>query len=262
MRRMRMAVVAATALVALVVTGVALAAALNTYSGTITAKQSGAGTASKPVAFGFVQKLAVKPATAGNANADPLVDIKLTLPKVKFNATGFPVCTAATIASAQTDAGCPKGALIGTGPVTAALWSPSAATQPGTPCDPVLDVWNAGKGKVTDFFKIPAGHTCAGLATGAVAPWTGTLKESGTTLTYDTPLPPPVSTNAGNLGLYSSLEAETITFSKLTAKVGSKTVPFFESVGCVAGKRPYTVTFTATDGTTKQTSSVPGSGSC
>jgi hypothetical protein len=30
----------------------------------------------------------------------------------------------------------------------------------------------------------------------------------------------------------------------------------------VAGKRPYTVSFTATNGTTKQTSTQPGSGSC
>ena len=262
MRRMRMAVIAATALVVLAVTGVALAAALNTYTGTITAKQTGAGTAKKPVALGFVQKLGVKPATAGNANADPLTDIKLSLPKVGFNDKGFPVCTAATIAKAETDAGCPKGALIATGPVTAALWSPSAPTTVGTPCDPVLDSWNAGNGKVTDFFKIPAGHSCAGLQTGAVAPWTGTIKESGTTLVYDTPLPPPVSTNAGNLGLYSSLEAETITFAKLTLTKGGKTTPYFESLGCVAGKRPYTVSFTATDGTTSSTSVVTGSGKC
>jgi hypothetical protein len=262
MRTMRMAAIAATAFVVLAAAGVALAASLNTYTGSIGAKQNGAGTAAKPVVLGFVQKLSAMPATAGNANADPLTDIKVTLPKVKFNTKGFPVCTAATIAAKMTDAGCPKGALLGTGPVTSALWSPSAATQAGVPCGPVLDVWNAGHGKVTDFFKIPAGHTCAGLQTGSVAPWTGTLKESGTTLIYDTPLPPAVSTNAGNLGLYSSLEAETITFSKVTAKVGGKVVPFFESVGCVSGKRPYTVSFTATDGTTKETKTVSGAGSC
>lgn len=262
MRRMRMAVIAATAVVALVVAGVALAASLNTYTATITAKQSGAGTAKKPVALGFVQKISATPATgSSDPNAAPLTDIKVTLPKVSFNDTGFPVCTAATITHAGTDSGCPKGALIGTGPVTAELYSLAAPTMT-TACDPVLDVWNAGKGKVTDFFKIPAGHQCAGLSTGSVAPWTGSLKESGTTLIYDTPLPPPVSTNAGNLGLYSALEGETITFSKLTAKVKGKTVPFLESTGCVAGKRPYTVTFTATDAGAKQTSSVTGKSGC
>jgi hypothetical protein len=263
MRRMRMVAIAATTIVALVLTGVALAATLNTYSATVTGKQNGAGTAAKPVEFGYVQKLAAKPvAGSTNAQADPLTDIKLSLPKVKVNYKGFPVCTAATIVKAGTDAGCPKGALVGTGPVTGALWSPSAPTVVGTPCDPVLDVWNAGGGKLTNFFKIPAGHQCAGLTTGSVAPWTGTLKQSGTTLILDTPLPPPVSTNAGNLGLYSSLLAETITYPKLTAKVSGKTVPYLESVGCTAGKRTTTVTFTATDGATKQVSSVKSTSSC
>ncbi len=261
-----MAVFAATALVALVVVGVALAASLNTYSATITAKQNSAGTPAKPVALGFTQKLSAKFSGGNTAPlAAPLTDIKVSLPKVKFNAKGFPVCTAAKIASAGTDAGCPKGALIATGPVTAELYAPKTATTPiGTPvsCDPVLDAWNAGNGKVTDFFKIPAGHQCAGLQTGAVAPWTGSLKESGTTLIYDTPLPPPVSTNAGNLGLFSALESETITFAKLTLTKGAKTTPFFESIGCVAGKRPYTVSFTATDGTTKQTVAVTGKSGC
>jgi hypothetical protein len=267
MRRMRLAVFAATAVVALVVVGVALAASLNSYNATITSKQNGPGTAKKPVAMGFVQKLAAKNVSGNTApNAAPLIDIKVTLPKVKFNTKGFPVCSAATIAKAGTDAGCPKGALFASGPVTGQLYAPKSATNPtvGTPvpCDPVLDSWNAGNGKVTNFFKIPAGHQCSGLVTGSVAPWVGSLKESGTTLTYDTPLPPPVSTNAGNLGVYSALVAETITFNKLTTKVGGKLVPFFESVGCVAGKRPYTVTFTATDGATKQVSTVTGKSAC
>jgi hypothetical protein len=267
MRRMRLAVFAATAVVALVVVGVALAASLNSYTAVITANQSGAGTPAKPVALGFTQKLGAK-FSSGNTSplAAPLTDIKVSLPKVKFNPKGFPVCTAATIAKAQTDAGCPKGALIATGPVTAQLYAPKSSTNPavGTPvnCDPVLDAWNAGNGKVTDFFKITAGHQCNGLQTGAVAPWTGSIKQSGTTLVYDTPLPGPVSTNAGNLGLYSALEAETITFQKVTAKVGGKVTPYFESIGCVSGKRPYTVSFTATDGSTKATSTVTGKSGC
>jgi hypothetical protein len=260
MNRMRTAVIAATALVALLAAGVAMAATLNTYTATIAAKQSGAGTAKKPVALGLVEKLAAKPVTT--ANAYPLTDIKLTLPDVKFNDKGFPVCSAATITAASNDSGCPKGALVASGDVTAALWSPSTPSAAGASCNPVLDIWNAGNAKLTYFFKIPAGHQCAGLQTGAVPAWTGTMKESGSTLTSDTPLPPPVSTNAGNLGLYSSLEAETLTYYKLTAKVGGKTVPFFESVGCVAGKRPYTVTYTATNGSTSASTAVKGSGKC
>ncbi|HET9075028.1 MAG TPA: hypothetical protein VFN48_10645 [Solirubrobacteraceae bacterium] len=261
MKRMRLTVTAVTALVALLVASVALAASYNTYSATVKVSQHGAGTAKKPVALGMVQRLSAKPAN-GTPNADPLTDIKLTMPKVTAHQAGFPVCTAAKINAAQTDAGCPKGALVGRGPVTAELWSPKAPTVAGNPCDPVLDIWNGGPGKLTYFFTIPAGHSCVGLQTGAVAAWTGTLREHGTTLVDDTPLPPPVSTNAGNIGLYSALESETLTFRKLTHKVGAKTVAFFASTGCVAGKRPYSVAFTATNGHTPQTVTVTGKTGC
>jgi hypothetical protein len=252
----------AVTLVVLSVLSVALAASLSTDTGVISARQNAPGTVQEPVALGFVEKLSAGPVPTASANADPLTDIKVTLPRVRFNARGFPVCTIATITAAGTDSGCPPGALLASGPVRSALWSPAEPTQAGTPCGPILDVWNAGSGKVVDFLQIPAGHTCADLQPGSVPPWTGTLRESGTTLVYDTPLPPSVSTDVGGLGLFFSLERETITFRRLSAEVGDRSVPFFASVGCVSGRRPYTVSFTATDGTEKQTTTDSGSGSC
>jgi hypothetical protein len=261
MRRMRTTVFAVIALIALIGAGVAAAASFNTYSAKITTSLARPGTAKAPVPLGMVQKLAARPA-GGTANAEPLTNIKLTLPKVTFNEAGFPVCTAATIDRARKDAHCPKGAKVASGPVTAALWNPRTPNAPGAPCDPVLDIWNAGHAKLTYFFTISAGHSCAGLQTGAVQAWTGTLREVRGTLVDDTPLPPPVSTNAGNLGLFSSLESETLTFPKHTHKAGNKTVAFFASTGCVAHKHPYTVAFTATNGHTAQTSTVSGKAGC
>jgi hypothetical protein len=262
MRRMRTAALAAAALVTLVLAGAALAASLNTYTASVTLKQNGAGSAKKPVALGLVATFAAAPATPGDANADPLTNITLTLPKVTFHAAGFPVCSPATIAKARTDAHCPARALVATGPVSAALWGSSTPAMKGYACDPVLDVWNAGAGKLTYFFKIPAGHTCAGLSTGAVAPWTGSLREVHGALVNDTPLPPDVSTNAGNIGLYSSLQGERLTFLKRTETVKHHTFAFLSSVGCEKGSRPYTVTYTATNGSVKQTSAVKGSARC
>lgn len=262
MRRMRTVALGAAALVMLVLAGAAFAASLNTYKASVALKENGAGSPKKPVALGLVETLGAAPATPGNANADPLTNITLTLPKVTFHAAGFPVCSVATIAKARNDAKCPARALVATGPVSAALWGPSTPTMKGYACDPVLDVWNAGRGKLTYFFKIPPGHTCAGLSTGAVAPWTGSLREVHGALVNDTPLPPDVSTNAGNIGLYSSLEAETLTFMKRTETVKHHTFAFLSSVGCVKGSRPFTVTYTATNGTTKQTSSVKGTAKC
>jgi hypothetical protein len=250
---MRRMLIAAVALGALIVTGVAYAASLNTYTGSaVTAK--GAGTAKKPVALTVTEKLSAKPVSG--ANAFPLTDIKLTLAGAKLTTKGFATCSASTVNSAQTDAGCPKASLVASGDVSAALWSPKGGTA--IPCDPVLDVWNAGGGKLTYFFKIPAGHSCAGLATGAVAAWTGTIKQSGSKVIDDTPLPPPVSTNAGGLGLFSSLEAETLKFTKLTK--GS--TAFLAGTGCTKGSRAYSLAFTATNGSSSGTTTVSGSAKC
>ncbi len=247
---------------ALVLAASAFAASLNSYTSSVAARQSGAGTRRQPVALGLVVHLSAHTADAANANAAPLTDLTLILPKVGFNSSAFPVCTVARIIAAQTDAGCPPGARVATGEVTAALWSPSEPTQTGTPCDPTLDVWNAGARRLTYFLEIPAGHGCSGLMTGAIPPWTGTLREVGTTLRIDIPLPASVSTDAGDLGLYAALESETLTFAKLTRTEGTRTTPFLESLGCVAGARPYTIKVSASDDGTPATATLRGSGRC
>jgi hypothetical protein len=89
-----------------------------------------------------------------------------------------------------------------------------------------------------------------------------TFKQAGKYLTQDAPLPPDVSTNAGNLGDYSSIMTNDLTWLKVTTKVKGKTVSFLSSTGCLKGKRPYTMTFTATNGTSSSTDTVGGTGGC
>jgi hypothetical protein len=240
----------------------AWAASLNTYTGSVLARQSGAGSVRAPVALGLVVRLSTHSADAADVNAAPLTDLTLTLPEVGFNSIGFPVCPPARIVAAQTDAGCPPGARVGTGKVTAALWSPAAPTQTGTPCPATLDVWNAGARRLTYFLVIPPGHGCAGLMTGAIPPWTGTLREAGTTLSLDVPLPPAFSTDAGGLGLYLALDSATLTFVRLTHTTGSRTTPFLESLGCVAGQRPYTLEVQASQDSSAGAATLRGSGRC
>ncbi len=256
MRRITIALVAVGALIA---TGVAYATTLNSYTAAIKVSGS-AGSAKAPAPIGQTVTLTAKP-TSG-VNADPLTDIKTTLAGVKLTTKGFATCSATTINTAKNDAGCPSKALFATGPVTAALWSSKTPTAPGAPCDPVLDIWNAGGGKLTYFFKIPAGHTCAGLETGAVAAWTGSIKQSGSSVIQDTPLPPPVSTDAGGLGLFSALGSETLKYPKMTEKSGGKTVGFLASTSCAGGGHKYSVAFTATNGSASSTSTVKGSAKC
>jgi hypothetical protein len=68
---------------------------------------------------------------------------------------------------------------------------------------------------------------------------------------------------ANQPNFYGSLIHEVLNFAKLTTKVKGKTVGATASVGCLKGKRPYTITFTATtNGSNRITQSVKGSAPC
>jgi hypothetical protein len=258
----RITIITATAIATLAVAAVAYAGSTsNTYSASFSFNQNGAGTAKKPVPMGFTQIYHAANATAG-LRAAPLIDIKLTLPNVKLNWKPFPTCSAAKMLAAKSDTVCPKGAMVASGTITAALGDNTLAGS-GTPCTPVLDVWNAGGGVVNYFFVISGTHQCGGLQTGSTAPYPGKFSSAGNGVTEDVPLPTDVSTNAGNIGAYGSLTYENLKWAKLTTKVKGKVVPFLESTGCPGGSKKMTVAFTATDAAGENlTGSTTGSGKC
>ena len=253
---MRGKLLAITALVCLIAVGAAYAAGPvtggpNTYTGNFSVAGGAAGTVAKPKAVAMTETLGMGSATAGNVGA-PLVDIKtttygVTAPHAKY----FPKCTANQIntqggSTQKWNAVCPKGSLVATGSVTAALTSPTVnLAGPGSPCVLQLWVYNAGPGKQTFFFTTTPAQ-CDGLTTGAAAAWTGKVYEQGKYFVTDTPEPADVSYNAGNVGLFGSLESETLNFKKLTVKHAGKVYPYLESVGCSRHVRPFTITYTAT----------------
>ena len=108
------------------------------------------------------------------------------------------------------------------------------------------------------------GTDCAGLKTGAAAPWVGRISSSGGYAVLSVPLPADISTEAGGIpGVYGSLIKEALTYPDLKTKVHGKTVGFNEFVGCLHGKRPWSITFTATNGSgTSETKTVNGSSGC
>lgn len=257
---MRRIIVISTAAAVLVGATAAIAAtAFNTYTAKLSFSPTTAGTAAKPIPASWTEVLTAK--GAGSNNAAPLTDIANTNYGMTVHPAGFPTCTGAQITAAHTDAGCPKGALVATGSVVAQLGSRSLM-GPTTPCNPLIHVWNAGGGTVEFFFVISGTHQCAGLATGATAPYPGKFSQKGKNLVLDTPLPPDVSTSAGNLPVYGSLVQENLTFLKVTEKVKGKTVGFENLVGCKANKRPWSVKYTATNGTSSQSATVTGSAKC
>jgi hypothetical protein len=237
-------VLIAAALGALAIAGVAYAASINTYTAKLGFSSKKAGTPSKPVPVGYSQAIVAK-GTNGNRTA-VLTDIVTKIYGLKADGKDFPQCSAAKIAAAGDDTSCPKGALVATGAITAAVGSAKDFTVAGTACDPLLHVWNSGQGKLTYFFvdQAPA-HEClnGALKTGQVGPYPATYKTQGKYLVVDVPVPKYVSFPAP--GLAGSLETEHLSWLKVTKKVHGKTVAASASVGCLKGKRPYTTTFTA-----------------
>lgn len=250
---MRRKLVAITAFLCLFAAGAAYAAGPvtggpNTYGGSYTAH--GKGTAAKPAAVSVTEQLQMGSTTSGNVGA-PLVEIKSTVAGITSNAKYFPKCTAGQIngsgaSSGKWNAVCPKGSLVASGTVHAALVSSSAnLAGPGSACSLKLWGYNGGVGKVTFFFTTsPA--VCDGLSTGAAAAWSGNVSGAGGKWITDVPEPADVSYNAGNLGsLFGSLQSETLNWKNVTVKHAGKVYPYLASTGC-KGSRVYSIKYTAT----------------
>ncbi len=263
---MRRIVVIATALAVLVtaVSAYAATGGFNTYTAKLSFSPNKAGSKKAPAAVAFTEKY-VANGTGGNRTA-PLTGIKTTLYGVLASGKGFPTCSANQIANAHSDAGCPHGALVATGAITAILGpiaDPSATDPNQIPCNPILHAWNGGGGKIVFFFVDQApNHSCGPIQTGAVGPFVGTVKQVGKNLVQNTPIPASVSFPIP--GVEGSLTSETLHYLKVTRKVKGKTVAYNSSVACKSGKRPYSVTFTAESapGGTVQSDTVSGTQKC
>jgi hypothetical protein len=253
---LRRIVVIATALAVLVgaVSAYAAGSGFNTYGAKIAFSPN-----KTKAAIGFTERY-MAGGTNGNRTA-PLTGIKTTIYGLTVDQKDFPTCSQAKIAAAHSDTVCPKKAKIASGAITAIL-GPTAdqsASAPGqASCDPILDAWNGGPGKVVFFFVDPSPATCAGLTTGAVPPFTGTVKNVGKNLVMNTPIPSYVSFPLA--GVEGSLTSETLHYLNQTNK-GKAAIA---SVACKAGKRPYSVTFTAESGPggSSQSGTVTGTQKC
>ena len=265
---MRRIVVVATAVAVLVAAASAIAATggINTYTASLKFSPNKTGSSKAPSSMGFTEKY-VANGTSGNRTA-PLTNIKTVAYGMVSDGKDFPTCSLAKIEAAKSDTGCPKGALVATGSVTAIIGpvADPAANAPGqAPCDPLLDVWNAGQGKAVYFFVDEGSHICAGgaITTGTVGPFQGTIKAVGKNLVLNTPVPAYVSFPL--TGVEASLTGLTLNWKNLSKTLKSgKTVHYAASTACKGGKRPYTVTFTAESGPggTPSSSTVTGTQKC
>jgi hypothetical protein len=237
---MRRILASCTVAIALIAAATAYAVVTNTYTAVTKIAPSKAGTKKAPAAVSVTVDYTAQGST-GNRTA-PLTDIKNTWYGLQTNGKLFPTCTAQQIAAAQTDAGCPPKSKIGTGNLYA-LIGPSAdtstTTSPGTPCSANIDVFNAGQGKFV-FELAPVANKCP---VPTLPPLTATATVSHGNLILDAPIPDAIS--HPYTGVDGSLVTEHILYKNVVTKVKGKKRAFFESIGCLKGKRPYKTSFTA-----------------
>jgi hypothetical protein len=247
--------------IAMLVGAGAAYAFLNTYTANF-AFSGKAGSKSAPVAIGYKESYSAASSTPGN-RAAVLTKIVTKVYGLTTDGKAFPKCSLAMISkSPKFDGNCPKGSLIASGRVQSKLGDHSL-TGPGAPCNPYLHVYNGGQNVQNFFFYTKTGTDCLGLKTGASAPWQGRIKISGAYAVETVPLPPDISTNAGNTGLYGSLINEVLTYANVTTKVHGKTVGYNQSIGCKKHQRPWSISFTAQNGTgTSDTRTVSASAKC
>jgi len=255
----RFAIAIATVVVGLVAASSAFAA-VNQY--TASYKFAGAkATKTKPGKLSFMQTINVTPGTAGQRTG-VLHQITTKIDNVKVDTKGFPTCTTSQINSAQNDTGCNKKALVAKGYINALLGSAADPTAPGQACDPELDVWNAGQGKLAFFFVDTGSHQCLGgaLHTGQVPPWKATYKQAGANLDVTIPIPNtvdyPLGVSGGEVG---SLSKEFLNW-----KSQSMNGTYDITSSACTGKRNYAFGFTASAiGTTSnEMDAVKGSAAC
>lgn len=252
-----------TTLALLLVGAGAAYAAFNSYSGTDQVFSKGAGSKKKPVGVGFTQ-------TLNASNTDPtkaaavLTRIVVKNYGIVSNASKFPTCDGTKFTTLKSDKFCKPLSKFATGHVQSLLGDPSLSKSNRTPCNPDLDVFNAGRNQLWFFFTTHSALQCAGLTTGATAPYKGYVSQQGKYQVTNIPLPADISTRVANQpNFYGSLIHETLVWSKLKTRVKGKTVYNNVSVGCVKGRRPWTITFySTTNGSNQDVSTVKGSSKC
>jgi len=260
---LRRIVIIGTALAVLV--GAAAAyAAFNNYQGTkLSFPPNHAGSKAHPVGLGMVEHLQAN-APSGD-RAAPLYNIKLRIYGVKLDAGKLPVCTDKKIEQKKSSptGNCPKGSVIGNGLVNSQLGSGSdPSSSAGFACNPHLNVFNGGPTTQVFYFYTVHANDCGTLTTGSTAPYDGHIHYVGKWAVINVPLPSDISTKvAGQPNFYGSLIKETLNFPK---KVDGK--GYMIGVGCLHGKRPYSVTYKAKDYSTTgggtETQTVSGKAAC
>jgi hypothetical protein len=225
--------------VVLVVAAVAFAQQANQYSVSGSVSPNAKGSKAKPVPVSVKFNYTIT--EASGKQPAPVKSYKIAFTGLQTNGALFPTCTVSKITGAgNSDSGCPKKALVGTGTIDSYVYQtadPSGAG--GFPCPKKINLWNAGKNKMVIFIFGDAAQ-CGGV--GALPPIEAKFVKTsgGQALQFDVP----ASILHAVAGLSVAVHNVTSTVKKLTVTKKGKKRGYFEAVGCPGGKRTVLVTFT------------------
>ncbi|MGH2908164.1 MAG: hypothetical protein ACRDK8_02565 [Solirubrobacteraceae bacterium] len=255
MKRLTLGIV--TAIAMLIAAGSALAA-IDTYSGGY-GFHGKSGSKSKPAALNFTQHFALKAANPGSLTGI-VSKVTTEISGVRVNTTGFPTCSATKVNNWKKSSYasvCNKRALVASGSIKAQLGTASNFTPQGLNCDPTLNVWNAGRGKLTFFFETTSSHQCLGgqITTGQTPAFTARYRQKGNNLLVTIPVPRAVT----HIGPYlASVNTEYLRWRSTTSN-GHRDIT---STGC-HGKRHFSYTFSATaPNQPAETKTIKGAAAC
>jgi hypothetical protein len=169
---------------------------------------------------------------------------------VQIGGKGFPVCTAAEIDAAQSDASCPKASLIGQVTQLEARLGPEGDQSQFVDClGKDIRFYNGGPNSIV-WFIVGPGERCAGVT--YFPPFNTNLRKVGNSTHVTVPLPANVNSPLPGVegGLTSLPTAYFNTSIKVKAKKGQKPkkVSYVRSVAC-KGTREFNFILVDTEGT-------------
>jgi hypothetical protein len=238
-------IVVATAATTLLAAAVAEAAV--TYTTSSKASINRAGSKAHPAQFNA--SFALQEADSTGARPPVPISFAWKWDGVKISGAGFPTCTAKQIAAAQSDAGCPKGSLVASGPTVVVL-GPSSNPHSSIICNgKITRYYNGGPNTLTLFTVGPASQ-CAGVT--YLPPFTARMTTTGHTTTSIATLPDFLAHPLP--GVDATIVHLSATYTPLKAKHGRRWSYYMTSTSC-KGSRKFTFTVKDATGVHPKTSS-------
>jgi hypothetical protein len=228
---------AAVAAVMLVSAAVVFAAQVNTYTVDGKTSPAKAGSKKKPVPIGLDFNYTV--GEESGQRPSPVSRYTIGFYGMQSNGGLFPKCTAQEINAAQSDKGCAKGSLVGSGSVTNAAGATNNPADTSIPCNLGLRVYNAGQGKAAIYLFGNPPQCVIPISQAIDARYVSAFGGKGQALQFSVPanLLHPVG------GIDNAVTNVQSTIKKLTKKSKGKTRGYYESIRCQKGKRPIKVDF-------------------